>query len=148
MTETSIEKCSFSLLAVFSLLTTIILKLPKLISKLYITLKYLPRRWHKSGQDSTSEEREHAHIHPIKYIIRTRRDTGNLCINKSVENQGDKKPKETARASRKGRKSMPLLPRQGRAGLQDGPSHVSLYHLLHRDRVLCKWRRQLTWTLT
>lgn len=50
----------------------------------------------------------------------------------------NKKPKETARASRKGRKSMSLLPRQGRAGLQDGPSHVSLYHLLHRDRVLCK----------
>lgn len=97
MTEKSIGKFSFSPFAIFSLLAAIILKLPKWISKLYITLKYLPRRWHKSGQDSTSEEREHAHIHPIKYFIHASTDTGSLCINKSVENQEDRKKNKTKR---------------------------------------------------
>lgn len=148
MTEKSIGKCTFSLLAIFPFLATIILKLPKWISKLYITLKYLPRRWHKSGQASTSEEREHAHIHPIKYIIHASRDTGSLCINKSVENQGDKKlkkkkSKENARAG-KAERQCHCFP--GRAGQGSRMDHHKCHYITYR--TLCKGRKLLTWILT
>lgn len=127
MTEKSIGKFSFSPFAIFSLLAAIILKLPKWISKLYITLKYLPRRWHKSGQDSTSEEREHAHIHPIKSFIHASTDTGSLCTNKSVENQEDKKKQNQERLQEPaGKAERQCHCSPGRAGLQDGSSQASL----------------------